>query len=85
MTMLWRKSCFSRGILCLVFCLASHDATASGDTESGQCAPGEEIALRVEYAIEDQYVAKGFRKLGAPVSVRGDEKRVVVVREVSRS
>lgn len=80
MTMLLRKSYSSSGMLCLVFCLGSHDAAMSEDTDSTQCAPGDEFALRIEYAIDDQYVAKGLSEAGAPVSVRGDEKRVVVMR-----
>lgn len=80
MTTLGRKSYSLSVVFCLVFCFATHDDAMSEDTENTQCAPSDEFALRIEYAIDDQYRAKGFREAGAPVSVRGDEKRLVLVR-----
>jgi len=50
------------------------------NTELRKCQTSNELVLRIEYTIDDQYKAQGLREAGAPVSVRGDEKRVVVVR-----
>ena len=77
---LGRKSYFPGGTLCLVCCLGSYGTAMSQNTSNKQCAAGEVAALRVEYSVDDQYRARGFREAGGPVSVRGDERRVLVLR-----
>ena len=52
----------------------------SQETANQSCPKPDEFSLRIEYTIDDQYSAKGYLEAGAPVSVRGDETRVVMVR-----
>jgi len=80
MRTLWRKSYSLAAALCVVLVYANYDIAMSQDLDNQKCPQHDEFALRVEYAIEDQYRANGFLEAGAPVSVRGDEKRIVILR-----